>query len=429
MPQDCTVIRLEDFDTTKQEEWVSIWNSQNSSYFTKSGVRPFLLPRASSRLTELACHPLLLLMMAIFDSDGNSLRKYEDLDRTQLYDKLIHRFVERERRKDQSFASKEPQERQREIEQDIERFGAAAIGMFNRKRLYISGKELENDLELFGLTKETKPVKGRPLSAAEDLAASFFFVFESRAVRTAGPSTYVVDSTIEYLHNTFGEFLVADFILRKLIAIVRKPEALADEKAFLHVQWYASLMYTPLHTRNVILEMLAEWGAHKMKAEQLNPQLQSGLDAILVDQITKLVSGNEVPLRLISCNRSNEASPLIGLLATYSLNLILLRLALSPAGFEFEEARFATPEGLRAWDIMANLWCAWLPKPDLLGLPSQLEAKRSESTVLITRRVESYYALEDNWLDALRRLSSTLADESMDRLVRALIDTGRYAWH
>lgn len=44
---------------------------------------------SSSKVSELAKQPLLLLMLALYDSNDNALKRNKDLNGTQLYDNLI----------------------------------------------------------------------------------------------------------------------------------------------------------------------------------------------------------------------------------------------------------------------------------------------------------------------------------------------------
>ena len=81
-------------------------------------------------------------MLAIYDSEGNQLKKDASIPRTVLYDSLLRRFVERELRKDHSFRDLPHHQRMVEVDLGIERLGVTALGMFNRRSLEISGAQL-----------------------------------------------------------------------------------------------------------------------------------------------------------------------------------------------------------------------------------------------------------------------------------------------
>ena len=99
IPVNSTILRLMEFDQQQRQAWINIWNSTNSEYFTNNGILPFKLPEKGKKnnIIELAEQPLLLLMLALYDSESNELAKNVNIKRTELYDNLIRRFIRRER--------------------------------------------------------------------------------------------------------------------------------------------------------------------------------------------------------------------------------------------------------------------------------------------------------------------------------------------
>ena len=231
IPQDTTIVRLEEFDAAKQKKWISIWNSTNSHYFLR-GLKKFALPD-DRKLQPLAAQPLLLLMLALFDSDDNQLSKSKGLDQTLLYDSLLKRFVERERLKGEEgkeFRGWPRKEQDAEIDRDIHRLGVVAMGMFNRRSLHVLTRQLNDDLEFFQLGRVLEErVGGVAMTPADLLLGSFFFIHESKNGRSgSGRAPNEADAAFEFLHNTFGEFLTADFILR---AILDETENLEEHES------------------------------------------------------------------------------------------------------------------------------------------------------------------------------------------------------
>lgn len=427
IPRQSTVIRLEDFDLKKQAEWIAIWNRVNASFFAQTNLRPFVLPTSNPRLLELSRHPLLLLMLAIFDSDENSLEQSKNLDRTELYYKLIFRFVERERYKDPAFRLMDPEKRVEELEVDIERLGLVAMGMFNRKRLHIHKQELEQDLDLYKLNRYAKALEVRGLSRAEELAGSFFFIFESRTLRGYQSEKPIITSAIEFLHNTFGEFLTADFILRQLLIVTKSRDILRGKDGTNQFKWFTSLMYTSLHTRPVILEMIGEWFKHRVETVNASEEgVKKSLHAIVAEQTERLVLSDDLTTMIMSHNLVHKGSSAVGLLATYSLNLILLELALSQGGFNFLESKFDAEKN-SVWDVITNLWRAWFSESSLFELSTLMEAYRDAMIIRIQPR-KSKHQYNDAWFERFQRLSSTLADDGLEQAVRALVKSGHYSW-
>ena len=187
VPEGSTILRLLEFDEPRRTAWISVWNSCNASYFANSTppLQPFALPAPttyrSRNILSLAEQPLLFLMLALYDSEGNRLRNSRELDRTALYDSLLRQFVKRERRKRHDFVQLTEDQQTAQIDQDMQRLGVTAIGMHNRRKLHIQSTELDEDLKYFEVSRAPQVEHGRALSQADLLLGSFFFVHRSRA--------------------------------------------------------------------------------------------------------------------------------------------------------------------------------------------------------------------------------------------------------
>ncbi|GIH07592.1 hypothetical protein Rhe02_56590 [Rhizocola hellebori] len=231
IPAGATILRLLDFDRSRQEKWAAIWNEANLGYFRARDLEPFALPQ-EPRITQLAAQPLLLLMLAVYDSAGNGLRDGH-LDRTSLYYSLLTRFITRERAKGdgaETFAALTAEQRSQQIEQDLERLGVAAIGMFNRRALHIHRDQLNRDIAHFHATQHIEVGHGHPLTQADLLLGSFFFIHESKSWSGSGQESS--PTAFEFLHNTFGEFLSADFLLRRVLSQTSVVRKLLGDKQF-----------------------------------------------------------------------------------------------------------------------------------------------------------------------------------------------------
>jgi hypothetical protein len=307
IPQGSTIVRLLEFDKRQRERWISIWNRANVNYFQQAKIEAFKLPK---KVLSLAEQPLLLLMLALYDSEENKLRDSKTLDRTVLYESLLRRFVMRERGKERKFEELGQNDKKKELDFDMQRLGVAAIGMYNRRKLHILSPELNDDLKFFNLERELVVASGRALTQADLLLGSFFFVHKSKALQKAGVAEHHEEtSAFEFLHNTFGEFLTADFIIRQALAEVvglralkenevlraQLEQKLGDADGFSRA-WFASLVYTPLFTRPVVLEMVREWTGHMLRHRQLSKhEFLSHLDTIILNQIKRLLSKREMP--------------------------------------------------------------------------------------------------------------------------------------
>ncbi|HZF61419.1 MAG TPA: ATP-binding protein [Desulfovibrio sp.] len=412
VPVGSTIIRLLEFDRSQRECWSKIWNTANSNYFRDANIEKFTLPSekevGAEKILNLAGQPLLLLMLALYDSHGNQLRAIKGLDRTKLYDSLLRRFVERERGKEKNFTDANPKEREKSLLKEMQRLGVAALGMYNRRKVHILSTELDEDLAFFKLERTVSRSAGKYLSQADLLLGSFFFVHKSKAMHLSGAEdTHEETAAFEFLHNTFGEFLTADFIIRRAVAQVQTLRAADDNEAFRPMidkmmgtadgferDWFASLVYTPLFTRPVIMEMIREWIPHVLKDYGLTEDdFVETLEKILLNQIMRMLNKREMP-QIMRKETAQEGyrvpfdgHPLIGHIAIYSINLILLRLVSGKYPFIFDECDVTSHEdGTRPWDRLIHIWRSWFSLGNLNGLTAVMLAERANSKITIKAR-------------------------------------------
>lgn len=250
------VIRLESFREAQVGQWLGAWNQANADGFARLGLRPLPL-HAVLVHAELAAQPLLLTMLAVFDADGNQLQNLgEALKTADLYERLLTRFAERE--VDRTGAALTAAQLDHATERELLRLSLAAFAMFNRGRQWITEAELDSDLAVLfseaGTLSEATKLRA-PLSAAQVTLGRFFFIYEAQATRDGARLR-----TYEFLHATFGEYLVARLVAQELgdLAKTARPAAArrpapADD-AFLH----AILSFMPLTMRGTIISFLAE---------------------------------------------------------------------------------------------------------------------------------------------------------------------------
>lgn len=138
-----------------------------------------------------------------------------------MYDNLLRRFVRRERRRYiLEFENKCSEEQEEIIDKEMNRLGVVAIGMYNRQEVVIRSRQLEDDLDLFNARRNDDNLALHTLKESESVLGSFFFIHKSTAKDLDAHSDNS-ESAYEFLHNTFGEFLAADFILRNTINEVK----------------------------------------------------------------------------------------------------------------------------------------------------------------------------------------------------------------
>jgi hypothetical protein len=426
VPLGTTVVKLEDFDTERRDAWCEVWNRHNGPYFERAGIRPFAVPD-NEKLLELARQPLLLLMLAIYDSLGNELGSQPDIDQTLLYDSLLRRFIERELSKGQAgheFAALPAADQADAVQREMERLGVAAIGMFNRQDVKIQREELNDDLGYFGFDRAVT-TEGRALAEADLLLGSFFFIHESRSKlqdEPAGPGDG--QAAFEFLHNTFGEFLAADFILRRVTeeagTICRlSGDAMLDgtrgrQLAMLSESWFGCLVHTALHTRPVILTMLREWSGHRLgNRHRSRADMLTALDAVVIAQLRGVLNDMAIPDP--DPGRRGRSRyvrlPMRGHLAVYSLNLVLLRAYLGDQNYLLAEADLGDrPDSCRPWDGLTHLWRSWFTLNSLSALAGLLTAERRGQLLEITPGWSTLIPMKSGPLCDSARTAVALAD-------------------
>lgn len=439
IPLNSTILRLLEFDFNQRQKWIDIWNSINADYFASEKINPFSLQLKEkgkkNSIIELAEQPLLLLMLALYDSEANELAKTSNIKRTELYDNLLRRFVRRERRRYVAgFEDKTPEEQEVIIDEEMNRLGVVAIGMYNRQEVVIRSRQLEEDLDTFKARREDGSPKANTLKESESVLGGFFFIHKSTAQDVDAHSDKS-ESAYEFLHNTFGEFLAADFILRNTINEVK--DILVDRKFkssglenklsnpdSLNSGWFYCLMFVPLYSRPVVIEMLRE---HILKALKRTLEIYNfpfviskddfidNLQYLVKNQLKMILNTRNSPSVMRGGMLLDRDIPLLGYLSTYSLNLIILACTLSSDGFEFNEEDYTQSKvsalDSRPWDKLTSLWKAWFSPADLMGLSVILTAKRINNTVILVECNEKFEATRyEQPIDILLCVSFTLGD-------------------
>lgn len=358
-------VRLEPFGTTQITRWCKVWNAANSDWLRSRS----LLPLSTASLQthrELACQPLLLLMLALYDANDNALQgdgtQFETAD---LYERLLRQFAEREVNK--TGAALPQQQRAQAVDRELLRLSVVALAMFNRHRQWVTEAELDADLTaLLGEpgAHRTTPGLRAELTAAQVVIGRFFFVHQSQAIRD---DTRL--RTYEFLHATFGEYLIARLVVRELAELAAAAELNATrsrpaptDDAFLH----ALLSFAPLTTRGTVVSFVAE------RLRTL-PETRRRL-------ITDLVL-----LLFRDCLQPRHAGPYDGYrpgstsvparYAAYSMNLVLLAV-LSAGEVTTDELFPEHPDPIAQWRDIAMLWRSQLRTHGWSGLVENMQVQR-----------------------------------------------------
>ncbi|GAA2963599.1 NACHT domain-containing protein [Actinokineospora diospyrosa] len=311
------VVKIEEFDNRQIVAWLSVWNNIN----TAAGVRPLPVTTALD-LAELAGQPLLLMMLAVYCATPNVPLPDAKMSLADLYGRLMTSFARRE------VEEKGPENTYPETAIDtlLWRLSVAAIGMLNRGKQFISESALTADLAALG---DRVPSGGRLLS-------KFFFIHAPEAKTGAG---FV--RGYEFLHATFGEYLVA----HRVVEILRDVADSSDGRRAIHEPddelLFALLSHQPLAIQRPAIDFIAELLGRVEQAERERV-------VRVVDHLLRDYRHRRQPSRFLTY--LPEATDQVRKLAAYSANLVLIRAYMTTG---FTTAELAVDGG---WSNTVRLW-------------------------------------------------------------------------
>lgn len=445
------IIKLCDFNEERIELWGDIWNEKNEYFFTKNELEAFEVDK-SSKIYELAKQPLLLLMLALYDSNSNALKKQKNMNSTELYYSLIWEFVSREKRKDYIFRSKQESEQQEIIEKEVRKLSIAALGMYNRRALYIRSTELQSDIEFIQKKEnETDQLKNAELRESDKLLGSFLFVQKLKSTEIAEKGE-IKNTAYQFLHNTFGEFLTAYFIVCEisdildLISLLLKRNmghqwGLSEQRA-----WYACLMYAPLFSRPVVINMIYEWSIVYLKRKGMEKEdIDKAMSFLINSEIHDIVNGNKIfILKEIVEKKGNQfqQEEIFRHLAKYSLNVIILATIICTDNYTF------TFESDDIWNKIICIWKYAFSESDLADYANifMVESRENNCTITynygekkegiqqnkISRLFSSYFAIGDELTFSI--IGALVGNDKKDRIIdvinnKQLNICARYMWN
>lgn len=221
---DTPMIKLREFNRERIERWLTAWNAAHDGVTDFARLEIDELT-ASPEISELTCQPLLLLMLAVYLAELHTNKLGSaDLTRSELYQRIMDRFISRQ--VTEKAAPDCPVAEQTLLERQQRRqLQYAALGMFNRGRQHITDTELNADLAALEPATTTPPTF-QPLTAADRVLGEFMFVHNPRADREQR-------SAYEFLHATFGEYLVAELVMQHLTRLTRYHEVEANDPTLL----------------------------------------------------------------------------------------------------------------------------------------------------------------------------------------------------
>jgi hypothetical protein len=331
IPFGADILRLAPFTAGQVDAWLSVWNQVNASFFAQSALSP-LTPEAVLRFEGLAEQPLLLLMLALYDTIENALQRSDDtLSRSELFERLLGWFARREVTRDE--ADRADREVDFDTDVELDRLSVVALGMFNRGSSWLSEADLGEDLA--ALLEDDVRMR---LAGGEAVLRRFFFVQRAEAMHDGQTLR-----SYEFLHVTFSEFLVARFVWRTLTSPA------ADENVL-----YSALSFMPLSSRRGVLTFLTELAA----AGPPDPALPGRVAGLFAGALETRPRPVYEPVRHSQPRRQ----------AVYALNLVLLGVVLT-------DPLPVADLGIADWHSLATLWKSQLSPAEWAELTNVLSLR------------------------------------------------------
>ncbi len=331
IPKGTMVVKLDSFTDADIAFWLARWRLVNATAIRAGRMRTLSLDDVGSdgRVRELARLPLMLLMLALYTADPDLPALGRDLAMADLYQRLLQSFCRRE-----AVAQLGPGHPRDNltlrVRAQLDRLTIAAFAMFNRGQQDVSEAELTADLAALD--------QSGPMGTAQRTIGGFFFI-------QVQPTRY------EFLHVTFGEYLVAGGVMNQLASTVasqfshgRRPRPPDDGLL------YALLSHQALAARSSTLAFAHDIFARLATADQ-------GQVLALIE----LLLGGYRHRR--GDNRYPDYRPnppdTVRELACYSANLVALRLTLEPGHRSVPLAkllRCPAEAAMEQWRSMVMLW-------------------------------------------------------------------------
>jgi hypothetical protein len=330
IPDGCPMVKLEEFDDDQVKTWLHAWNNANVRI---TGFRP-MEPEELLHHDELSRQPLILLILAIYAAEMGNRLDSANLSGAGLYQRMLDSFI---RRQVQDKSPRPLTEREADEQARYKRWqlSMAAFGMFNRGLQHVTENELELDMAPFmppGPVRELATFDHQ-ISRAEQTISDFFFVQVSEGDDRR---------TYEFLHSTFGEYLIAEHAIHCLTQLRSNdgfpvPDAPDDDRLF------ALLSHQPILKRRPIVDF----------AKELVGNQRSHVLDLLTDLI-RLARSHARPRKF----DRYEPTPYdaVNRLAAYTANLTTLRILLADDEISPRTLAPAGTDPMLWWRSLVNLW-------------------------------------------------------------------------
>ncbi|MFI7641383.1 NACHT domain-containing protein [Nonomuraea sp. NPDC049400] len=361
VPQGTVAVKLEEFGEDQIAAWLRVWNSANSQAIASGAVRA-LTPEVAMRQAELARQPLLLLMLALYSADPGAPALDEGLSTADLYRRLLDTFARREIERTNERLT--DHRREDLVRDQLWRLTVAAFAMFNRGRQNITDTELGADL----LALDEEPSSSSRIDElGRRLIGQFFFV---HAAEARMPGEGDTRQSFEFLHATFGEYLMAAQAVELLAELALESTARRGSRDLNDNLAFALLSHEPLTNRRTILTFLQEL-TRELPREQRRRIIRA-LSTLIENHRCRFGSERYADYRPTPTDRVRQ-------LAAYSANLFTLLIVLEDEVWLDDLWLGNAP--LVQWRSMVTLWMSGLDTAGRQSILSTLSFRRSRVSI------------------------------------------------
>jgi hypothetical protein len=409
IPDGTIIVKLEPFNDDDITDWVARWRRVNADAIA-DGTIGELTPSAARRQPGLAEQPLLLLMLALYAADRTLPPLDEDMETAELYRRLVEGFSRREAAKELGLGhDPSPADLDHRIHDHLERLAIAALGMFNRGRQDISEAELAKDLEVLA------PQQMEGSRAGQRIVGEFFFVYAPEAQTRDGhhERNGQPQRAYEFLHATFGEYLVARRVMDALVEVAGTAFTGRRGRGELHDDMlFALLSHQVLAARRSMLDFASEIFADL--PDELRSQVLGTLELLLSTCRNRRGADWYTAYRPVPPDQVHQ-------LACYSANLVALRCLLEadPMGVPVARLLRESHDELAKWRSTPILWNAGLDVDGLQamltllainGEPPRLRVNTARDLSFIPLEISLARLIRDNPTEKRLRYGTAISD-------------------
>ncbi|HZM79799.1 MAG TPA: hypothetical protein VFC19_29055 [Candidatus Limnocylindrales bacterium] len=289
------------------------------------------------------------------------------------------------------------------VDDELQRLAIAGLAMFNRSSQFVAEEDLNDDLAALLLGDSDAGGDRASQTRAQRLVGRFFFVHVAAARFGDTLRTY------EFLHATFGKYLVAWLITRALPQ-PRTPRSLTRIRTERNDGLLAAVMsHALLVERKQILTFLRHLASGLPERDRVRDLILESFRACF-DGVAWSSFTQYRPVR----------KNLLERMSVYSANLLLIAVALAPGSFIPAAALFGElpPEEHRQrWKQLAQFWLSVGGNNGIHSLSEEIEVVSHEGAMLVSRRHTTYPALNSGDIDALARTNDFVLDPTVAALL------------